>query len=148
MTPEEVTRARGRTYAIGGAGIAALYMAFQYATTPAKEGVTPLYVPLGFAAIGIVCIVYAALKTLSLSGEKSAPATTDLSSPKGKTVVWLMVAGFAALIATWFVGFITPDKEMPGLAITGVLLLIVGVCFITAGRIARQIRAQAAQQKK
>jgi len=45
-----------------------------------------------------------------------------------------------ALAGTYFVGYITPAEEPLGLALSVGLLVVVGVCFVSAGRIARKIR--------
>lgn len=148
MTPEQVTRRMGWMYALIGAGIACLYMAYQYATPAPRTEPPPEWAPYPFGILGIACLIVGGVLALKLKKEPTPAATTDLKSPQGKVVVRLMVIGFIALAGTYFVGYITPEGEALGLALSGVLLLIVGACFVSAGRVARKMRAAAAGAAK
>jgi len=140
MTPEQVTRRKSWVYALIGAGIAVLVVAYQYAISPPPEGITPPIVPIGFAGLGLVFFIVAGFMALKLSKDPTPAATTDLSAPGGKTVKVLMVIGFAAMAGTWLVGYVTPEKEPIGLTLSVILLVIGAVCLVSAGRIARRIR--------
>jgi hypothetical protein len=139
----------GWLYALIGAGIACLYMAYQYAQpTVGRAEPPPDWAPYLFGILGIVCLLVGGVMTLKLKKEPTPAATTDLKSPQGKVVVRLMVIGFVALAGTYLVGFITPEGEALGLTLSGVLLLVMAVCFVSAGRIARKMRATAAGAAK
>jgi DMSO reductase anchor subunit len=51
-----------------------------------------------------------------------------------------MVIGLAAMAGTWLVGYVTPEKEPLGLALSVILLVIGAGCLISAGRIGRNMR--------
>jgi len=140
MTPEQVTRRKGWVFALIGAGIACLYMAYQYATPAPRSEPPPEWAPFLFAGIGVVCLIVSGLIALKLKEDGTPAAVTDLSGPQGKTVKVLLVIGLIALAGTYFVGYITPAEEPLGLALSVGLLVVVGVCFVSAGRIARKIR--------
>ena len=140
MTPEQVTQRKSWVYALIGAGIAVLVVAYQYAISTSSEGITPPIVPIGFAGLGVVFFIVAGFLALKLNKDPTPAATTDFSAPGGKTVKVLMVIGFAAMAGTWLVGYVTPEKEPLGLTLSVILLVIGAVCLISAGRIARRIR--------
>jgi hypothetical protein len=139
----------GTMYALIGAGIACLYMAYQYAQpTVGRAEPAPDFAPYLFGGLGLACLIVGGVMALKLKKEPTPAATTDLKTPQGKGVVRLMVIGFIALVGTYLVGFITPEGEALGLTLSGVLLLIMAVCFVSAGRIARKMRATAASGAK
>ncbi len=145
MTPEQVTKRMGWMYALIGAGIACLYMAYQYAQpTVGIAEPPPEWAPFLFGILGLACLIVGGVMALQLKKEPTPAATSDLKSPQGKVVVCLMVIGFIALVGTYLVRFITPEDGALGLTLSGVLLLIMAVCFVSAGRIARKMRAAAA----
>ncbi|HZL41526.1 MAG TPA: hypothetical protein VFC45_14750 [Pseudolabrys sp.] len=128
-----------------GAGIACLYMAYQYAQpTVGRVEPPPEWTSYLFGGLGLVCLLAGIVLALKLKKEPTPAATTDLKSPQGKVVVRLMVIGFIALVGSYLVRFITPEDGALGLTLSGVLLLIMAVCFVSAGRIARKMRATAA----
>ena len=134
MTPEQVTKRTSWVYALVGAGIACFFMAYQYTIPPTGRA------PYLFGGIGLVCLIAAGTLFLKLKKEPTPAATTDLSAPGGKTVKILMVTGFAAIACTWLVGYVTPEKEPLGLALSVTLLVTGAGCLISAGRIARKMR--------
>jgi peptidoglycan/LPS O-acetylase OafA/YrhL len=141
MTPEQVTRLKGWMFAMLGAGIACLFMAYQYAIPPVgRAEPPPEFAPYLFAGIGIVCLIVAAIIARKTSKDGTPAATTDLKSPQGKTVVRLMAVGLIAMAGLTGVNFFAPEGDPLWLALSVVLLLVMGVCFISAGRIARKIR--------
>ena len=141
MTPEQVTKRTGWVYALAGAGIACFFMAYQYTIPPTgRAEPPPEFAPYLFGGIGLVCLIVAGILFLKLRKEPTPAATTDLSAPGGKTVKVLMVIGFAAMAGTWLVGYVTPDKEPLGLALSVTLLVIGAACLINAARIARKMR--------
>jgi hypothetical protein len=145
MTPEQVTKRMGWMYALISGGIACLYMAYDYAKpTVGRAEPPPEWAPFLFGGLGIVLLIVGIVMWIRLKKEPTPPATTDLKSPQGKVVVRLMVIGFIALVGTYLVGFITPEGEALGLTLSGVLLVIMAICFVSAGRIARKQRAAAA----
>jgi hypothetical protein len=136
-------------YAMIGAGIACLYMAYQYAQpTVGRAEPPPEFAPYLFGGLGILCLIAGIVLALKLKKEPTPPATTDLKSPQGKVVVRLMVIGFIALAGTYFVGYITPAGEILGIALSVGFLLVVAICFVSAGRIARKMRAATAGAAK
>ncbi|MGA2568447.1 MAG: hypothetical protein ABSF41_16655 [Pseudolabrys sp.] len=137
MTLEQVTRRKGWVFALISAGIACLYMAYQYATPAPRSEPPPEWAPFLFAGIAVVCLIVSGLIALKLKEDGTPAAVTDLSGPQGKTVKVLLVIGLIALAGTYFVGYITPAEEPLGLALSVGLLVIVGACFVSAGRIAR-----------
>jgi predicted membrane channel-forming protein YqfA (hemolysin III family) len=144
VTPEQVTKRKSWSYALFGAGIAALVMAYQYATPAPRTEPPPEWAPFLFSAIGIVCLIVAGIITVKLSKETTPAATTYLKSPQGRVVIHLMVAGGIALVALTVVNFMVPEGDPLWLAASVVLLGIMGVCFVSAGRIAKKIRTSAA----
>jgi hypothetical protein len=145
MTPEQVTRRTGWAYALIAGGIACFYETYEYAKpwVPGTEP-APEFAPYLFGGLGVVCLIAGAVLWFTLKRQSTPPATTDLKSPQGKVVLRLMVAGIIALVATYFVGYVVPEGGGLDLAINGVLLLIVGICFVSAGLIAKKMRAAAA----
>lgn len=149
MTPEQVTKRMGWTYALIGAGIACLYMAYQYAQpTVGRAEPPPEWAPYLFGILGIVCLVVGGVMALKLKKEPTPAATTDLKSPQGKVAIRLMVIGGIALVGLTFVNIMAPEGNLVWLSASVVLLLIMGVCFVSAGRIARKMRAVAAGAAK
>jgi hypothetical protein len=145
LTPEQVTRLKGWMFALFAAGIACFIMAYQYTIQP--EGIgepPPSFAPYLFGGIGIVCLIVGALIARKTAKSGVALATTDLKSPKGKTVVVLMAAGFITLACSYLFDFIVPNSGTPGLVVNGLLLLVMAVCLLTAGKIARDIRRETA----
>jgi hypothetical protein len=141
MTPEQVTKRTSWVYALAGAGIACFFMAYQYTIPPTgRAEPPPEFAPYLFGWIGLVCLIAAVILFLKLKKEPTPAATTDLSAPGGKTVKILMVIGLAAMAGTWLVGYVTPEKEPLGLALSVILLVIGAGCLISAGRIARKMR--------
>lgn len=142
MTPEQVTRLKGWTYALFGAGIACFVMAYQYAQPVVGRGEPPPeFAPYLFGGIGIVCLIAAGIMALKTSRSGTPAAVADLNSPQGKSVKILMAVGLVALLGLTYVNFAAPSGDMAWLAASVVLLLIVAVCFVSAGRIARKLRA-------
>jgi hypothetical protein len=132
-------------YAMIGAGIACLYMAYQYAQpTVGRAEPPPEFAPYLFGGLGIVCLIVGIVLAFKLKKEPTPPATTDLKSPQGKVVIRLMVIGGVALVGLTFVNIMAPEGDLVWLSASVVLLLIMGGCFVSAGRIARKMRAAAA----
>jgi hypothetical protein len=145
MTPEQVTRSKSWMLAMIGAGMASLYMAYQYTIPPTgRAEPPPEFAPYLFGGIGIVCLIVAAVIARKTSKDGTPAATTDLKSPQGKTVIRLMVIGLVALASLTFTNFFAPAGDLRWLAASVVLLLIMAVCFVSAGRIARNFRRNAA----
>jgi hypothetical protein len=145
MTPEQVTKLKGWMFAMFGAGIACFYFAYQYTIQPVGIGEPPPpFAPYLFGGIGIVCLIVGAIIARKTAKSGVAAATTDLKSRQGKTVIVLMVIGFIALAGSYLFDFILPKSGTPGLVVDGLLLLVMAVCFVTAGRIARNIRRNTA----
>jgi hypothetical protein len=141
MTPEQVTKRTSWVYALTGAAIACFVMAYQYAIPPTgRAEPPPEFASYLFGGIGLVCLIAAGIFFFKLKKQPTPAATTDLSAPGGKTVKVLMVIGFAAMAGTWLVGYVTPEQEPLGLALSVILLVIGAACLISAGRIARRIR--------
>ncbi|HEY0223163.1 MAG TPA: hypothetical protein VGC38_01475 [Pseudolabrys sp.] len=141
MTPEQVTRLKGWMFAMIGGGIASLYMAYEYTIQPTGIGEPPpAFAPYLFGGIGIVCLIVAAIIARKTARAGVAPATTDLKSPQGKTVIRLMIVGFVALAGSYAFDFFVPKSGTAGLVVDGLLLLVMAVCFVSAGLIARNIR--------
>ncbi|MGC1696721.1 MAG: hypothetical protein WA743_15780, partial [Pseudolabrys sp.] len=65
-------------------------------------------------------------------------------SPQGKIVIRLMAVGGIALVGLTFVNIMAPKGDLAWLAASVVLLVVVAVCFVSAGRIAKKMRAAAA----
>jgi len=148
MTPEQVTRLKGWMFAMFGAGIACFYMAYQYTIQPVGRGEPPpAFAPYLFGGIGIVCLIVAAVISRKTSKSGVQAATTDLKSPQGNVVIRLMVIGLIALVGMIFVDSAAPAGDLRWLTVSVVLLIIMGVCFVTAGRIARKIRRNTAAKR-
>jgi hypothetical protein len=149
MTPEQVTRRTGWAYALIAAGIACLFETYQYAKpwVPGTEP-APEFAPYLFGGLALVCLIAGAVLWYALKRQSTPPATTDLKSPQGKVVLRLMVLGIAALIGTYFVEYIVPEGSGLDLAINGALLLVVAVCFVSAGWIAKKARVATAGAAK
>jgi hypothetical protein len=145
MTPEQVTKRKSWAYALVAGGIACFITAYQYAQPVVGRGEPPPdFAPYLFGGIGIVCLIVGGLLALQLKKEPTPAATTDLSSPRGKTVIRLMIAGAIALVALTFVNIMAPEDDVRWLVASGVLLVIMAVCFVTAGKVARNIRRDTA----
>jgi hypothetical protein len=145
MTTEQVTRLKGWMFAMFGAGIASLITAYQYTVQPTGRGEpSPEFAPYLFGGIGIVCLIVAAVLARKTGKSGIPAAATDLRNPQGKTVIRLMAIGLIALMALFAVNFMTPDGDGAWLAASIGLLLIVAVCFVSAGCIARNIRRSTA----
>ena len=144
MTPEQVARAKARSYALLGAGIAVFVAAFQYATSTPSEGVRSVNFAILLVAIGIVFLIIAGLMWRKVSKQNvPAAAPTDLSGPQGKIVILLTVLGFIALAGSYFVDDLVPNDEILGMLLSVGLLVIMIICFVIAARIARKIRSNA-----
>ncbi len=140
MTPEQVTRLKSGMFAMIGGGIAGLYMAYQYTIPPVgRAEPPPEFASYLFGGIGIVCLIVAAVIARKTSKDGTPAATTDLKSPQGKTVIRLMVVGLIVLAGLTFVNFMAPDGDLRWLTAS-----VAAVCFISAGRIACNIRRNAA----
>jgi uncharacterized membrane protein HdeD (DUF308 family) len=146
MTPEQVNKRKSFSYAMIGAGIACLVAAYQFAFTTPKEGALSLAAGIAFTAVALALFVAAAVLAYQVRTSGTTPATTDLSGPQGKTVTRLVVAGVIAMVASYFVDYLTPTDQPLGLSLEVGLVIVMAVCFIAAGRIARKIRAAAAAQ--
>ena len=133
MAPDQVTRLRARAYALIGAGIAGLIAAYQFKTTAAST------TSLIFGIAGVLLLAFGVgllLRTMS----RQTAQSQDLDRPqaaKARIFGFVGLAGLAGIIAI--------DHFAPaGTAwrfVTYVLIAVVGVSFIIAGRIARQIKA-------
>ncbi|MGH6683672.1 MAG: hypothetical protein ACRECA_07060 [Pseudolabrys sp.] len=144
MTPEQVTRRTGFMYAMIGAGIACLFLAYQYALPVApRTEPPPEFAPYLFGGIGLVCLIAGVILALQLKKDPTPAATTDLKSPQGKMVIRLLAIGGVALVGLTFVNIMAPKGDLVWLAASVVLLVIVAVCFVSAGRIAKKMRAAA-----
>jgi peptidoglycan/LPS O-acetylase OafA/YrhL len=146
MTPEQVTKRTGWVYALAGGGIACLVAAYQFAFTTPKEGAPSPEAGIFFMGLALALFIAAAVIASKLRRDGTPAATTDLSGPQGKTVVRLLVVGMIAMVASYFVGYITPTDQPLGLSLEVSLVIVMGVCLVTAGRIARKIRAATAAQ--
>ena len=145
MTPEQVTRRRSWMFALIGAGIATFIVAYQYAKpwVPGTEP-APEWAPYLFAGIGIACLIAAGILAMKLKSEPTPAAVTDLRGPQGKSVIRLMTIGGIALVGLTVTNIMAPEGDVAWLAASVVLLLIMAVCFVSAGCIARKIRRTAA----
>jgi hypothetical protein len=116
MTPEQVTKLKGWTYALIGAGIASFIAAYQYTIQPTGRGEPPPeFAPYLFGGIGIICLIVAAVLARKTSSSGVGPATTDLKSPQGKSVIRLMAVGFIALVGVFIVDFMRRTATCAGL---------------------------------
>jgi hypothetical protein len=141
MTPEQVTRLKSWVFAMAGAGIASLYMAYQYTIQPTGRGEPPPeFAPYLFGGIGVVCLIVAAVIARKTSKAGVPVAKTDLKSPQGKTAIRLMVVGLIALVGLTFTNLFAPDGDLRWITASVVLLIVIGVCSVSAGRIVRNIR--------
>ena len=132
-------------YAMIGAGVACLFMVFQYALpVAARAEPPPEFAPYLFGGLGVICLIVGVALALQLKKEPTPAATTDLKSPQGKIVVRLMAVGGIALVALTIVNIIAPKGDLVWLAASVILLMIVAICFVSAGRIAKKMRAAAA----
>jgi hypothetical protein len=145
MTPEQVTKRKSWAYAMVAGGIACFITAYQYAQPVVGIAEPPPdFAPYLFGGIGLACLIVGGLLALQLKKEPTPAATTDLSGPRGKTVVRLMIAGLVAMAALTVVNMMGPDGDVRWLTASGILLIVMAVCFVSAGRVARQIRRDAA----
>jgi peptidoglycan/LPS O-acetylase OafA/YrhL len=141
MTPEQVTKRQAWAYALIGAGIACLFMAYQYAIPPTgRAEPPPEFAPYLFGGLGLACFIAGGILWSKLKKEPTPPAKTDLKSPQGKAVIRLMAIGGIALVALTIVNIMAPEGDPMWLAGSVVLLIIMSVCFVSAGRVARKIR--------
>jgi drug/metabolite transporter (DMT)-like permease len=148
MTPEQVTRLKGWMFAMIGGGIASLIMAYQYTIQPVGRGEPPpAFASYLFGVIGIVCLIVAAVIARKTNQSGVEAATTDLKSPQGNVVFRLMLIGLIALAGMIFIDFAAPAGDLRWLTVSIILLIIMGVCFIIAGRLARKIRRSTAAKK-
>lgn len=143
MTPEQVTRMKSWTYALIGGGIACLVAAYQFAFTTPKEGAPSPEAGIFFTGIALAFFIAAAVIAFKLRRDGTPAATTDLSGPQGKTVIGLVAVGLIAMVDSYFVDYITPTDQPLGLSLEVGLVVVMGICLIMAGRIARKIRAAA-----
>jgi hypothetical protein len=145
MTPEQVAKRMGYTYALIGGGIACLYTAYEYTIPPSgRAEPTPDWVPYLFGILGVVLLIAGIVLALKLKKEPTPAAKTDLSGPQGKKVVVLMAIGFAALACTWVTGYILPaGNDILAAAVSVVLIVFALVCLLSAARIGRRIRQAA-----
>jgi len=140
MTPEQVTKLKSWAIALFGGGIACFYMAYQYTQQPVGRGEPPpAFTPYFFGGIGIVSFIAAAILWRKSAKSGVAPATTDLSGPKGRMIVVLLVLGVIALAGSYLVDYVVHDESL-ALALSVGLLVVMAVCFVTAGKIGRNIR--------
>jgi drug/metabolite transporter (DMT)-like permease len=146
MTPEQVTKRTAWAYALVGAGIACLFMAYQYAIPPTgRAEPPPEFASYLFGGIGIVCLVVGAILWSTLKKDPTPATKTDLSGPEGKKVIALMVIGFGALACTWLTGYVIPaGNDILDAAVSVVLLLVAIVCLFGAARIGKKIRQASA----
>jgi hypothetical protein len=144
VTPEQVTKRMGWMYAMIGGGIACLITAYQYAQpTVGIAEPPPEWAPFLFGGLGLVLLIIGGILALQLK-KQPTPAAVDLKNPQGKNVIRLMIAGGIALVALTLVNILSPDGDPVWLSISVVLLIIMAICFVTAGRITRKLRATAA----
>ena len=145
MTSEQVTKRMGWMYAMIGGGIACLYMAYDYAKpwVPGTEP-APEWAPYLFGILSIVLLVVGIVMWVQLKKQPTPPATTDLKGPQGKLVITLLMIGAIALAGTYLIDYVVPSNDGVGLALNVGLLLVMIVCFFSAGYIARKMRAAVA----
>jgi hypothetical protein len=144
MTPEQVMKLKGRAIACFSGGIACLYMAYQYAQpVVGRAEPPPAFAPYLFGGIAIVFFIVAGLTWRKVSSQNVPAATTDLSGPKGRIVILLLVLGVVALAGSYLVDYVVHDENL-ALALSVGLLVVMIVCFLTAARIGRNIRRDAA----
>ena len=143
MTPEQVTKSKGRMIAIFGAAIPCFYMAYQYAQPVlARAEPPPAFAPSLIGGIGLVCLIVAGLTWRKMRNQNVPAATTDLSGPQEKIVILFLVLGVIALAGRYLVGYVVHDENL-ALALSVGLLVIMIVCFLTAAWIGRNIRKAA-----
>jgi hypothetical protein len=144
MTPEQVTKRMGWMYAMLGGGIACLFTAYQYAQpTVGVAEPPPEWAPYLFGGLGLILLIVGGVLALQLK-KQPKPAAVDLKNPQGKNVIRLMIAGGIALVALTLVNIFSPDGDPVWLSASVVLLIIMAVCFVSAGRITRKLRAATA----
>jgi hypothetical protein len=140
MTPEQVTKLKSWAIALFSGGIACLYMAYQYTIQPVGIGEPPpAFAPYLFGGIAIVSFIAAAILWRKSAKSGVAPATTDLSGPQGRIVVVLLVLGVIALAGSYLVDYVVHNENL-ALVLSGGLLVVMAICFLTAGKIGRNIR--------
>ena len=131
-------------YAMIAGGIACLITAYQYAQpTVGRAEPPPEWVPYLFGGLGLVLLVVGGVLAIQLKKEPK-PAAVDLKNPQGKNVIRLMIVGGIALVALTLVNIFSPDGDPIWLSASVVLLIIMAVCFVSAGRITRKLRATVA----
>jgi hypothetical protein len=140
MTPEQVTRMRARSYALVGVGCAGLVASYQFGTTESPEGPWPILMPVIFFVAGLALVIAGAVMILKTKGQKAAPPPT-LQGPQRTTAMVLGGIGFAALLGTFAVDYLTPADNPLWLAVSVGLLAIMGICFIGAGRLIRKVKS-------
>ena len=145
MTPEQVTKRMGWMYAMIGGGIACLYMAYDYAKpwVPGTEP-APEWAPYLFGILGIVLLIVGIVMWVQLKKQPTPPATTDLKGPQGKLVITPVGDRSHCLAGTYLIDYVVPANDGVGLALNVGLLLVMIVCFVSAGHIARKMRAAVA----
>ena len=141
MTPEQVSKRKARSYALIGAGIAAFFMAYQYAQpVVGRAEPPPAMAPYIFGVVGIVCLIIGGVLAFKVSKVATPAATTDFNSPQGKKVAVLMVIGFAALAGSYFVDYVVTKDETLSMLLSVGLLAVMIVCFLFAASIAKKMR--------
>ena len=144
MTPEQVTKRLGWAYAIDRRRHRAADRGLPIRDpSPRHAEPPPDYAPYLFGSLGVACFIAGGILWAKLKKDPTPAATTDLSAPGGKTVKILLVIGFAAMAGTWLVRYVTPENEVLGASLSGILLVVAAACLIGAGRIGRKMRASA-----
>ena len=145
MTPEQAAKAKARSYAMLGAGIAVFIVAYQYALpVTGRAEPPPAFAPYLFACLGIIFFIIAGLMWRKTS-KRNVPALAppDLSGSQGKIVIGLMALGVVALAGSNFVDDLVPNDEILGMLLSVGLLVVMIVCFLIAARIARKLPRKA-----
>jgi uncharacterized membrane protein len=74
--------------------------------------------------------------------------TKDEILARRKEMLTYFYIGALALLATFFTGMVIGDQQQGvKLTVDGLLLLVVGVCFLTAGAKARKLKRNIAENK-
>jgi predicted MFS family arabinose efflux permease len=143
MTPEQVTKLKSWAIALLSGGIACLSMAYQYTIQPVGIGEPPPPIaPYLFGGIATVSFIVAATMWRKSVKSHVAPATTDLSSPQGRTVIVLLVLGIVALAGSYLGDYVVHNENL-ALVLSMGLLVVMIICFLVAARIGRNIRRAA-----
>jgi FtsH-binding integral membrane protein len=144
MTPEQVTRRRARSYALIGCGAAAMLATAQFSNTQSPEGPWSIAVPVIFFVAGLALIGAGLVLLFKTKGQEAAPPPT-IQGPQKTTAMILAVVGLAALLGTIAVDYLTPSDDPLWLAVSVGLLVVMGICFIGAGRIVRKAKTAPAK---